>query len=145
MVKYLHLLFLAILSNILIVIQYSITFYMKKFVLPRLIRWMLLTGIAFLVLMTIMRFIFFYDYRPLNYEFSDNINAFLLGLNFDLRVVCSIILFPFLIGNLYLRFNENKRLTTASIVRLCLTVIIMVLLMIFMRKGHMPLGTISLM
>lgn len=118
---------------------------MKKIVLPRLIKWMLLIAIAFLVLMTIMRFVFFYDYRPLHYEFTDNLQSFLLGLNYDFRIVSGMVLFPFLIGNLYLNFNEKKRLTRASIARLSFTVIIMALLMLFMKKGHMPASSLSIM
>lgn len=118
---------------------------MKKIVFPRLIKWMLLIGIALLVFMTIMRFIFFYDYRPLNYEFADNVKAFLLGLNFDLRFVSGIVLFPFLIGNLQLKRDGNKRLTRASMALLSLVIIVMVVLMVFMKKGHMPASSLTIM
>lgn len=106
---------------------------------------MLLAAIAFLILMTALRFVFFYEYRPLNATFSGNIDAFLLGLNFDLRIVCGIVLFPFLVGNLYLHFNEKKRLSVASIFRLIVTVAVMVLLLLFMKKGHMQAGMLSIM
>ncbi|HEV2831960.1 MAG TPA: hypothetical protein VGW31_08260, partial [Hanamia sp.] len=118
---------------------------MKKIVFPPLIKWMFLTAIAFLIFMTIMRFVFFFTYSPLGYSFSNNFKAFLLGLNFDIRIVCGIVLFPFLIGNLYLRFNEKKRHSPASIARLLVTIIVMVLLIIFMKKGHMPTSSLMYM
>ena len=118
---------------------------MKKTAFPPLIKWMFLTALAFLIFMTIMRFVFFFNYSPLGYSFSNNFKAFLLGLNFDIRIVCGIVLFPFLIGNLYLHFNEKKRLSAASIARLLVTIIVMVLLIIFMKKGHMPASSLIYM
>ncbi|MEO5649546.1 MAG: sulfatase-like hydrolase/transferase [Ginsengibacter sp.] len=118
---------------------------MKKIVFPRLIKWMFLTALAFLIFMTAMRFVFYFHYKPLEYSFSNSFKAFLLGLNFDTRIVCGIVLFPFLIGNLYLHFNEKKRLSVASIFRLLVTVIVMTLLIIFMKKGHMPVSSLLYM
>src|SRR6185437_5371247 len=99
---------------------------MKKIALPRLVKWTVLTAIAFLIFMTIMRFVFFYHFKPLQYSFANNFQAFLLGLNFDTRIVCGIVLFPFLIGNLHLNYNNKKRLTAGSIVQIVFTVLIMV-------------------
>ncbi len=103
---------------------------------PRLVKWIFLTGIAFLIFMTIMRFIFFYHFAPLNYSFSKCFKAFLLGLNFDERIVCGLIIFPFVTGNLHLTYNDKKRLTVGSIVELFFTIVIMLLLLFFMKKGH---------
>ena len=111
---------------------------MKKIALPRLVKWMLLTAIAFLIFMTIMRFVFFFHFRPAQYSFGNSFKAFLLGLNFDTRIACGIVLFPFLIGNLHLSYNHKNRLNIGSIIQLALTIIIMVLLIIFMKKGHVP-------
>lgn len=118
---------------------------MKKIALPRLVKWMLLTAIAFLIFMTIMRFVFFFHFRPSQYSFSNSFKAFLLGLNFDTRIACGIVLFPFLIGNLHLNYNEKSRLTAGSIVQLVLTIIIMVFLIIFMKKGHVPNTSLAYM
>src|SRR6185312_14558425 len=98
---------------------------MKKIALPRLVKWMFLTAIAFLIFMTIMRFVFFYHFRPSQYSFANSFKAFLLGLNFDTRIVCGIILFPFLIGNLHLSYNNKKRITVGSILLIMFTIIIM--------------------
>lgn len=111
---------------------------MKKIALPRLVKWMFLTAIAFLIFMTIMRFVFFYHFRPSQYSFGNSFKAFLLGLNFDTRIVCGIVLFPFLIGNLHLSYNNKKRLTAGSVAQIVFAIIIMVLLIIFMKKGHVP-------
>lgn len=118
---------------------------MKKISLPRLVKWMFLTGIAFLIFMTIMRFVFFFHFRPAQYSFGNSFKAFLLGLNFDTRIVCGIILFPFLIGNLHLNYNNKKRLTTGSVVQLVFTIIIMALLILFMKKGHVPIPSLIYM
>ncbi len=103
---------------------------------PRLVKWIFLTGIAFLIFMTIMRFIFFYHFAPLNYSFSKCVKAFLLGLNFDERIVCGLIIFPFVTGNLHLTYNDKKRLNAGSIIELFFTIVIMLLLLFFMKKGH---------
>ena len=103
---------------------------------PRLVKWIFLTGIAYLIFMTIMRFVFFYHFAPLNYSFSKCVKAFILGLNFDERIVCGLIIFPFIVGNLHLSYNDKKRLTVGSIIELFFTIIIMVLLLFFMKKGH---------
>src|SRR5665213_3582457 len=115
---------------------------MRNTTFPRLIKWMFFTAITVLIFMTIMRFVFFLHFRPAQYSFSNSIKAFLLGLNFDTRIVCGIVLFPFLVGNLHLNYNEKKRLTAGSFIELLITILIMVLLIIFMKKGH---ATFSLM
>ena len=108
----------------------------KKSNFPRLVKWMFLTGITFLIFMTAMRLVFFYHFGPLQYSFSNSFDAFLLGLRFDLRIVCGIVLFPFIIGNLYLKYNERSKLTTGSLIEIFFTIAIMTLLILFMKKGH---------
>lgn len=108
---------------------------------PRLVKWMFLSAIACLVFMTLMRLVFFYHFAPGSYTFENSFTAFLLGLNFDLRIVCGIVLFPFLIGSLHLNY-QNKRLTTGSVVQLFVTLLAMVLMIIFMKKGHASLSTL---
>jgi phosphoglycerol transferase MdoB-like AlkP superfamily enzyme len=114
----------------------------KKSGFPRLVKWMFLTSIAFLIFMTIMRFVFFYHFAPLNYSFSNCVRAFFLGLNFDARIVCGFIIFPFVIGNLNLKYNEKNRFTIGSIIQVILTVVIMALLIFFMKKGHASLAVL---
>lgn len=109
---------------------------MKATNFPRLIKWMFFTAITFLVFMIIMRFVFYFHFASSQYTFSNTHKAFLLGLNFDIRIVCGIVLFPFLIGNLHLNYSEKKRLTAGSILQLIFTVLIMTGLLIFIKKGH---------
>lgn len=104
---------------------------------------MLAIALAILVFMTIMRFAFFFHFQPLHASLPDYSKVFLLGLNFDLRIVCGIVLFPFLIGNLSLYFQNNRRLTIGSILKVFFTLLIMVLLIIFMKKGHVFTGTLT--
>ena len=118
---------------------------MKIPTFPRLIKWMLATGIVFLLCMIVMRLIFFFHFRPAQYSFSNSLKALVLGVHFDTRIICGIILFPFLIGNLRLRYNKNKRLSAGSIVQLLITIVIMLLLIIFMKKGHVPISSLIYM
>ncbi len=107
-----------------------------------MVKWMFLSGIAFLIFMTIMRFVFFYHFARHNYTFSNCFSAFLLGFHFDVRIVCGLVVFPFLIGNLRLNYNAKKRLTGGSIAQVILTVIIMSVLIYFMHKGHGATSTL---
>ena len=109
---------------------------MKNSTFPRLIPWMFLSAITFLILMSIARFVFFVHFKPMNDALSNNMDVFLLGLRFDLRIVCGLILFPFLAGNLRLQYNEKKRLKIQSILTLILTIAVMFVLLLFMHKGH---------
>lgn len=58
--------------------------------IPRVLQWLITVGLLWMVLMTLYRFYFFFHYRPANRPFSGS--AFLLGLRFDARVVCSVLL-----------------------------------------------------
>ncbi len=53
--------------------------------IPRLIRWVIAVMLAFLFIMTVYRFIFFFHYRGVNRPFSGS--AFLLGLRFDAKFI----------------------------------------------------------
>ncbi len=114
----------------------------KKSNFPLLVKWMFLTGIAFLIFMTLMRLVFFYHFVSVDYTFSKCLPSFLLGLHFDVRIICGIILFPFVIGNFHLKYNSKKRLTAGSVVQLFITILVMVLMLIFMHKGHATVTTL---
>ena len=103
---------------------------------------MFLTAIAFLIFMTIMRFIFFVHFAPLQYSFSNSLDAFLMGLHFDLRIVSGIVLFPFIVGNLHLKYNGRGKITTGSLIEMFFTITIMTLLILFMKKGHASASTL---
>ncbi|MEP6949930.1 MAG: sulfatase-like hydrolase/transferase [Ginsengibacter sp.] len=118
---------------------------MKTPTFPRLVKWMFITGMIFLVCMIFMRLGFFLHFRTNQYSFSNTFGALVLGVHFDIRIVCGIVLFPFLAGNLHLRYNEKKRLSAGSIVQLVITLLIMVLLIIFMKKGHASVSSLIYM
>ena len=124
---------------------------MKKSTFPRLIPWMFLSALTFLIFMSIARYVFFVHFKPLDDILSNNLNVFLLGLRFDLRIVCGLILFPFLIGNLRLQYNEKRHLKIQSIITLILTIAVMFVLLLFMKKGHatsivlIPMGILFLL
>lgn len=106
---------------------------------------MFYTAIVYLVFMTLMRFVFFYYFKMSSYTLGNSWDAFLLGLNYDVRIICGIVLFPFLIGNLYLTYRSNRKLTAMSWVRVGIALLIMVLLLLFMKKGHMQPVALTLM
>ena len=54
--------------------------------IPRLVRWILSVQFLFLVVMTVLRFLFYFRYNPSGKAFSGS--AFLMGLRFDIKFVC---------------------------------------------------------
>ena len=54
--------------------------------IPRLVRWILSVQFLFLVVMTVLRFLFYFRYNPLGKAFSGS--AFFMGLRFDIKFVC---------------------------------------------------------
>lgn len=117
---------------------------MKIFALSRLSKWMIWTGLGLLLFMTIMRVAFYYRFHSTVSGTENYINPFLLGLRYDLRIICGIVLFPFLIGQLYLT-RKNGKLSAGSIFRISITVISMVALLLFMKKGHMQPESLTMM
>lgn len=115
---------------------------MKKRSISKLIRWMVIIGLAFFIFMTAMRLVFFFRFKAPGITFTDNLQAFLLGAAYDLRIVCGAILFPFLTGSLILKSNAHKRLSVGSILSIIMTLAVMVFLLIFMKKGHAGMATI---
>jgi len=53
--------------------------------IPRLIRWVFSVMLAFLIILTVYRFIFFFHYRGVNRPFSGS--SFILGLRFDAKFI----------------------------------------------------------
>ncbi|MEP6584595.1 MAG: LTA synthase family protein [Ginsengibacter sp.] len=110
--------------------------------LPRLIKWMFFTGIILLVLMTILRFSFFFYFKPAQYTFANCIKPFLLGLRFDLRVACGIVLLPYLAGSFRLDYNDNKRLKAGSIIRLVIAFALMTVVILLLKNNHGSIASI---
>ena len=56
--------------------------------LPKLLAWILSVMAIFLFFMTIDRIVFYFRFNPLNKPFS--IDAFIMGLRFDLKFLCML-------------------------------------------------------
>ena len=78
--------------------------------LPRTVRWTLSTGLLFLALLTLMRICLFLFFNRQTHSLGDVISSFALGLRFDLRVVCVLMLILLVLGSIRL-FNpfESRR------------------------------------
>jgi glucan phosphoethanolaminetransferase (alkaline phosphatase superfamily) len=74
--------------------------HMRRILTGKIIRWALLTGIFFLILMIILRITFAYHFKAPGSSLTDFFPAYGLGLRFDLRVVCILILVMWLLGSL---------------------------------------------
>ncbi len=62
---------------------------------PVLLRWLMSVFLWFLASMTLFRVIFYLKYNPANKPFSGS--AFFMGLRFDVKFICILILFTFLL------------------------------------------------
>ena len=111
---------------------------MKKAAFPRMLVWAFLTTITFLFFMTVMRFIFFYQFKPSGATFLEDFNVFRLGFSYDLQIVCAIVLFPFLMGSIRLEYNSKKWLKPASILQVIILIVIIAKLIQLLRKWEMP-------
>ncbi|RXK86440.1 LTA synthase family protein [Filimonas effusa] len=73
---------------------------MKNLKIPRYIRWIGELGIVFLLLMTLLRVALVYSFRTPSQKLTSLIDAYILGMRFDLRIVCIACLVLFLVGSL---------------------------------------------
>src|SRR3954453_13035257 len=73
---------------------------MQKLRVPRYIQWIVLTGIIFLLLMTLLRAVMFFLFQRNNYSSSDLVDGFILGLRYDLRMVCIAALLFLIFGKI---------------------------------------------
>ncbi|MEO6638735.1 MAG: hypothetical protein ABIN25_10675, partial [Ginsengibacter sp.] len=115
---------------------------MKIATFPRLIKWMFTIGLTLFVLMIVMRFIFFFHFKPAGYSFSNCIKPFLLGLRYDLRIVCGIVLIPFLAGSLHLDYTEKHHLRKSSIFRLVLVLVLLTVIILLLKNNGGGIGSI---
>lgn len=100
---------------------------MQKLKVPRYIQWIVLTGLCFLGLMTILRLVLVFSF-PSSLNLPKLIPALLLGLRFDLRIVSIAAIIIFLIGTIPVFHPFQKKagraisfaLWTIFIVVLCL-------------------------
>ncbi len=72
---------------------------MQKIKLPRYIQWIVLTGIIFLLLMTLLRFALVLIFGH-SVSYSSLVPSFILGFRFDLRMISIVSIIIFLIGSI---------------------------------------------
>ena len=73
---------------------------MNRIIRSRLLRWLLYTGVFLLLLMTALRLIFFIVFRHLHLSWSEAWPSFVLGVRYDLRIICVLLLVILLIGSI---------------------------------------------
>lgn len=95
-----------------------------------------------LLFMTLLRVVFYLRFRAPEADFVEYLHPFLTGLNFDLRIVCGIVLFPFLLGSVSIEKSPGGRWRWPSILRFGFTVLLFAALVFFMKKGHASTGTL---
>ena len=96
--------------------------------IPKLIRWIFSTGIIFLVLMTILRLCVFFFFNRQGNHFYDIIPALLLGVRYDLKMICILLLLILLAGC----FSFSNPFRTESGRKICLFIVsLAVFLLIF--------------
>jgi phosphoglycerol transferase MdoB-like AlkP superfamily enzyme len=73
--------------------------YMKRIIHSRLIRWLLATGLFFLLLLSFLRIVFHLVFAPAGEKHF--INVFWMGFRYDARVVCVFLFILFLSGLIF--------------------------------------------
>lgn len=101
---------------------------MARIQLPRLIRWILSTGLIFLLLMTLFRLGLYFFFNKQGHTAGQVLPSFWLGLRFDLRIVCLIMLVMLVLGSLpFLDPFRKKYAATSWLVLLALAAIAIVI------------------
>lgn len=88
--------------------------------------------------MTMFRLFFYYYFKNFPVVFFDNMDAFVLGLRYDLRTAGIIVLPLFLISLLHISYTTSKKLSRGSIFRIVFTGIIMLVLLLVIKNNKMP-------
>ncbi len=97
-------------------------------------KWVVSIGFTFLIFMTLLRMVFFEYFKTADYNISNSSDAFILGLRYDLRIACAIVLPLLLVGSLHLTYTINKKLTPLSILNLILILLIVVFAVLFFKE-----------
>jgi phosphoglycerol transferase MdoB-like AlkP superfamily enzyme len=82
---------------------------MEKLKLPRYLYWIALTGAFFLLLMSFLRWLLVAIFSSAATKQVSLSGAYILGLRFDLRVVCILMLLLFLVGSIPNLHPLNKK------------------------------------
>lgn len=72
---------------------------MERLKVPAYIRWIFITGIVFLLLMSLLRLVLVFAF-PHPADLSQLLPSFLLGIRYDIRIICIVCLVLFLLGSI---------------------------------------------
>src|ERR1700712_3452611 len=75
---------------------------LKVLKVPKLIRWIFVVGIIFLLWMGLLRLIFYFVFNHAGNPISTLGSSFLLGFRFDLKMICFLLVFMLLLGALHI-------------------------------------------
>lgn len=87
---------------------------MKNIIHSRLLRWSLSVGLLFLLLMTILRLVFFIYFHRLHLSWSGSFSSFVLGFRYDARDVC-VLMFVLYVGGSIRLFNPYENVLAKKI------------------------------
>ncbi len=113
---------------------------MKIITFPRLMKWCFLSGFTLLVALTLARIMFFYSFKTGQYTLQNSFSSFWLGVRFDIRVICAIILLPYMAGNCKIRYLPNNRMKSRSILQIAVAILFMLLAIFFLFKSGSFIG-----
>lgn len=100
---------------------------------PRLLRWVLAVALCFLVLMLLLRGIFYLAYNPVGKPFSGS--AFIMGLRFDARIAAALGLAMLLLCTIR-PLNPFVRYAAAKFWNVFLTILLLLLLVFYIADYY---------
>ena len=75
--------------------------------IPRIIKWVSLLFVLLLVLMSALRLVFFYWYKPAEETLFSNLDAIWMGIRYDARIAAILLLPLLILGSLFNPFNNG--------------------------------------
>src|SRR5215471_7661798 len=82
---------------------------MSRLRVPRYIQWIVFTGLIFLFLMTILRCVSLFVFERGSHSSAELTDGLILGLRYDLRMVCIACLFFLLLGTIPALHPLNRK------------------------------------
>lgn len=73
---------------------------LNRWIHSRVVRWALYTGLFFLLLMSVLRLVFFVYFRHLHLSWSESVPSFILGLRYDLREAAIVMFIMLIFGSI---------------------------------------------
>nr|MBA3673678.1 sulfatase-like hydrolase/transferase [Chitinophagaceae bacterium] len=104
-------------------------------------KWAFITGFTFLILMTLLRLVFFEYFKNAGYSFATSSETFILGFRYDLRIAGAIVLPLLIVGNLHLTYT-NKKLTLPGLLQIIGMALLGILIVFFLKNNKAGTATI---